>query len=105
MRLALSRDFEISGNGDDITSTGVALTANHRMDTHWSFNAGLDYRNDDYNNSSRNDDVYTARVGANYNVNEYLNIAASYSFQWDDSNYSDSEYTKNLVSLSLNFRY
>lgn len=105
VRLALSRDFEISGNGDDITSTGVALTANHRMDTHWSFNAGLDYRNDDYNNYDRKDDVYTARVGANYNVNEYLNIAASYSFQWDDSNYSNSEYTKNLVSLSLNFRY
>ena len=104
-RLALSRDFEISGNGDDITSTGVGLTVNHRMDTHWSFNAGLDYRNDDYNNRDRKDDVYTARVGANYNVNEYLNIAASYSFQWDDSNDSDSEYTKNLVSLSLNFRY
>ncbi|MGN0834430.1 MAG: outer membrane beta-barrel protein [Candidatus Spyradosoma sp.] len=104
-RLALSRDFEISGNGDDITSTGIALSVNHRMDTHWSFNAGLDYRNDDYNDSSRKDDVYTARVGANYNVNEYLNVAASYSFQWDDSNWSTSEYTKNLVSLSLNFRY
>lgn len=104
-RLAFNRDFEIAGNGQSITSTGVALSANHRMDSSWSFYGSIDYRRDDYTDYDRCDDVYTLSAGANYNINDYLGVSASYSFQWDDSDYVDSSYTNNIVTLSLNFRY
>lgn len=104
-RLALNRDFEIAGNGQDITSTGVALTLNHSIDTQWSANAGVNYRRDDYNNYDRCDDVYTLSVGANYQINDWVGVSGSYRFQWDDSDLDSMRYTNNIVTLSLNFRY
>ena len=104
-RLAFNRDFEIAGNGDSITSTGVALSVNHKVDTQWTLNGSVDYRRDDYNDYDRCDDVYTLSAGANYNINDNLGVSATYSFQWDDSNLDSMRYTNNIVTLSLNFRY
>ena len=103
--LAFNRDFEIAGNGDSITSTGVALSANHRMSDKWTANAAVDYRCDDYNDYHRRDDVYTLSAGANYSINDNLGVSARYSFQWDDSTMESMRYTNNIVTLSLNFRY
>lgn len=103
--LAFNRDFEIAGNGDSITSTGVALSANHRLDDKWTVNAAVDYRCDDYNDYDRRDDVYTLSAGANYSINDNLGVSARYSFQWDDSTIESMRYTNNIVTLSLNFRY
>lgn len=104
-RLALNRDFEIAGNGDDITSTGVSLSLRHRVDSQWSLNSGISYRRDDYNDRDRCDDVYTASVGANYQINDWVGVNGSYRFQWDDSDVDSMRYTNNIVTLSLNFRY
>lgn len=104
-RLAFNRDFEIAGNGDSITSTGVALSVNHMVDTQWALNGAVDYRRDDYNNYDRCDDVYTLSAGANYKINDYLGVSATYRFQWDDSDKDSMRYTNNIVTLSLNFRY
>lgn len=104
-RLALNRDFEIAGNGEDITSTGASLNLNHRVDSQWSLNSGLSYRRDDYNDRDRCDDIYTASVGANYQINDWVGVNGSYRFQWDDSNEDSMRYTNNIVTLSLNFRY
>lgn len=103
--LALNRDFEIAGNGDSITSTGVALSLNHKVDTQWDLRAAVDYRRDDYNDYDRCDDVYTLSAGASYKINDYLGVSADYSFQWDDSDVDSMRYTNNIVTLSLNFRY
>lgn len=104
-RLAFNRDFEIAGNGDSITSTGVALSAVHQMDSQWSFNGSVDYRRDDYTDYDRCDDVYTLSVGANYKINDNLGIGTNYRFQWDDSSRDSERYTNNIITLSLNFRY
>ncbi len=103
--LVFNRDFEIAGNGDSITSTSVALSANHSVNEKLSVNAAVDYRCDDYNDYYRRDDVYTLSAGANYKINDYLGVAARYSFQWDDSTQESMRYTNNIVTLSLNFRY
>lgn len=104
-RLAFNRDFEIAGNGDSITSTGVGLSLMHSVDTEWSLRAGVDYRRDDYNDYDRCDDVYTLSAGATYAINSYLGVSADYRFQWDDSDMDSMRYTNNIVTLSLNFRY
>ena len=75
------------------------------MDHKWTVNAAVDYRCDDYNDYDRRDDVYTLSAGANYKINDYLGVAARYSFQWDDSTQESMRYTNNIVTLSLNFRY
>ena len=103
--LNLSRDFEIAGDGQGITSTGVQLSASHRLDDKWSLNALAAYKNDNYNSGNREDDVWTAQVGCSYRFSEALSFNASYRFQWDDSNDSTMSYTDNVVTLSLNFRY
>lgn len=104
-RLALNRDFEIAGDGQDITSTGVALSLSHRIDSQWTANAGVNYRRDDYNNYDRCDDVYTLSAGATYKINDWVSVNGSYRFQWDDSDLDSMRYTNNVVTLSLNFRY
>ncbi|MCD8299363.1 MAG: outer membrane beta-barrel protein [Opitutae bacterium] len=103
--LRVSRDFEIAGDASSITSTGIQLGVAHVFSSKWMGNVSIAYRQDDYDYSNRCDDVYTLSVGAHYNINDYLSASASYSFQWNDSNGSYWDYTDNIISLAISFRY
>ncbi len=103
--VSASRDFEISGDGSGIVSTGAMIRLNHTLNEHWSGHTSISYRRDDYERSSRADDTYTYSLGVSYKVNSHWAVSATYRFQWNDSNRSSSEYTDNSVTLALHFRY
>lgn len=103
--LTLSRDFELGGAAEGILSTAVSLGAKYRITDLWSANASLGYRLDDYQSSDREDDIYTFSVGASYAINDYASAYASYSLSVDDSNTSGDDYTNNIVTVGLSFRY
>ncbi len=103
--LLVSREFEIAGDANSITSTGAQVGLLHTFTSRLTGDASFAYRQDDYDESTRCDDVYTVTVGARYSLNEYLALSASYSFQWNDSNRTACEYTDNKLTLALHFRY
>lgn len=104
--LSLSRDFELDGAGQDITSTSVRLGGVYKIDDFWSANAALSYTNDDYDAyNNREDDIYALDIGVGYAINEYWSAYANYRFAIDDSNSSDYDYTNNIVTVGVSFRY
>ena len=103
--LSLSRDFELDGTGENITSTGVRLSGVYKIDDFWSANAALSYTNDDYQVRDREDDIYAFDIGVGYAINEYWSAYANYRFAIDDSNTSDYDYTNNIVTVGVSFRY
>lgn len=98
--LAVNRDFDISGTAQSIKTTGVSGSLSHRIDNKWSAHERIAWTNDDYVSSSRTDNIYTLGAGVGYRVNDYLSLAADYTFQWDKSNESNMCYTNNTISLS-----
>lgn len=103
--LSLSRDFELDGTGENITSTGVRLSGVYKIDDFWSANAALSYTNDDYQVRDREDDIYAFDIGVGYAINEYWSAYANYRFAIDDSNTSQYDYTNNIVTVGVSFRY
>jgi len=105
--LTLNRDFEIGGSGEDILSTGITLGANYQINERWSANASVGYTLDEYQdyNYNRDDDIYRFSVGAAYAVNDYTNAFASYAYTSDNSSQSSQDYTNNIVTIGISFRY
>ncbi len=102
--LTVDRDFDIGGAGESILSTGVSLSGDYKINDFWSANASLSYRYDDYQSYSREDNLYTFRVGAAYAFNEYASAYANYLFSVDDSQ-GGQDYTNNVVTVGISLRY
>lgn len=103
--LTLNRDFELAGDASGITSTGVALRAKYLINDRWSANGGISYTLDDYQSSTREDDLYAFDLGASYGINEYTSAYVNYRLALNESNTEGDDYTNNIVTVGLSFRY
>lgn len=103
--LTLNRDFELAGDASGITTTGASLQAKYSIDEKWTANGGVAYSLDDYQSSKREDDCYTFNVGASYSINDYTSAYANYSLALNESNTDGYDYTNNIVTVGLSFRY
>ncbi|MBE9520389.1 MAG: outer membrane beta-barrel protein [Proteobacteria bacterium] len=63
------------------------------------------YQNDDYVNSSREDDIYAISADAGYLIKEWLELLFSVGYEQRDSNISSEEYNKILAVLELRVDY
>lgn len=103
--LTFSRDFELGGAAESILSTHVRLGAKYRITDLLTADASLGYRLDDYQYSDREDDIWTFSVGASYAINDYTSAYANYSLAVDDSNTVNCDYTNNIITVGISFRY
>lgn len=102
--LTVDRDFDVGGAGESILSTGVSLSGDYKINDFWSANASFSYRYDDYQSYSREDNLYTFRIGAAYAFNEYASAYAHYTLSCDDST-GGQDYTNNIVTVGISLRY
>lgn len=103
--LILNRDIELDGTGEGVTTTAATIRANYIIDDYWSANASIGYTNDDYEKSTREDDIWRFSVGVAYAINEYASAYVSYTHAVDNSNRDDYDYTNNIVTIGFSFRY
>ena len=59
----------------------------------------------DYEGISRNDQIYSAGLGAEWKMTRRLTLEPSYGFQLRDSNSSGLDFTDHRVSLSLSYGF
>ncbi len=105
--LSLARNYSnASSNGDSYENSQVSIGASSALTADWSVNASLTYRQLDYQNIARTDDYIEASVGASYVINAHLTASASYIFRDQSSDLgAASEFSNNVVSLSISARY
>ena len=89
----------------DITTT---LTWTHRLNDHFSANAGMELYIGDWQAPALRDDwIYTPSAGLTYTYNQHLNAELTYSYDWAENMQSGvatgegREFTRNLVSLAV----
>ncbi len=94
-----------------IIVTGVTVNVEHELMRNIILNAGGTFMNNAYdgfvapNVENRTDNIYAARVGAKYVVNQYLSTDLSYIYQNRDVNYEFNNYQVNQVMLNLRGQY
>ena len=63
------------------------------------------YQNDDYVNSSREDDIYAISADVGYLIKEWLELLFSVGYERRDSSFSSEEYDKTLALVELRVDY
>ncbi|MBC2601417.1 outer membrane beta-barrel protein [Puniceicoccus vermicola] len=105
LRLFLNRDFVTGGAGSSIERTGVRASYIYIISPRLTADVTGSYDFNDYQDSSREDNTYLARVGASYRFNSLWSVNSFYTFRDNDSNFDGASYTENMVQVGANFRY
>jgi hypothetical protein len=107
--LSFSRNFTNStAGGASYENTQVTFGATSAITVDWSLNASVTYRMLDYQNAvpSREDDYIEGSLGATYVINSHLSTSLSYTHREQSSDLgAGSEFSNNLVTLSISARY
>ena len=104
LTLGVNRDFANStSGGSSYETTDLTLGASSEITVDWRLNAGLTYRMMEYTTDTR--DYIEAKLGATYTINEYLNAGINFVNRSQTGDLAASEFTNNVVSLSLSARY
>lgn len=82
-------------------ATVGSLDVDHELLRNLIIRAGVSYTNNDYQGISREDDLYTARLSADYFINRYLFVGASYGFKRRDAGIADTDYEQNRFMIRV----
>lgn len=105
--VAASQSVEPSSNVNTSGSldTEVSLLLSRSLSRRLVVSADAGYEREDFLNSNRLDQTYTAGLGAQYSVNRYLSLRAAYDFETRNSTVAVREFARNLISFSVLGRY
>lgn len=116
LALALSKNLSSSASGESLKSSNYALSFSTAPSSRWQFTGGVAYRDVDYGptvfaaipgtvSPDRSDAYWEFNLNATYVITSWMNTAAAWSQRRNRSNRSDAEFSNNLLSLIVGFRY
>ncbi|MDQ8193054.1 outer membrane beta-barrel protein [Coraliomargarita sp. SDUM461004] len=105
MRLDLSRDFGVAGEGQSTENTSVDVSAAYSINSYFAASANLGYTVRDYTNTGRDDDQYNAGLRFSYSPNQYWSFSSGYTYSENSSNEVGRSYDNHTVDLTATLRY
>lgn len=105
---ALSRDFTTIATGASVDSTSASLRAIYSFSRKLEFNAGLAAGHNRFLGTpppQRRDTFFSFDAGANYRMNEHLQVGASYTYFRNWSTFAFSDFDRHGFSLDVSSRY
>jgi Putative beta-barrel porin 2 len=115
--LVFSRDFSAGVLGDSLKNSSYALRLSTDLTPQWLLGAGVTYRQVEYGNrvfrngsslpavNNRSDDYWEGNLQATYLYRSWLSATADFTTRQNSSNLSAAEYSNNVISLILGWRY
>jgi putative beta-barrel porin BBP2 len=109
--LAITKAMRDSGadTTEYFDDTGISINLKQVVLSKISLLVGAAYSTHDYEDSienpGREDDNYTARLGIEYLINEWLMAGADYTYREKDSNYGEFDYKDNKFMVTLGLTY
>lgn len=122
-RYRLSYEFQTNDREDRSTATTFSssspvrhtLRANAKfpINSKWATAFDMRYRESRYKDDNvasgvslrRNDDRFRAKAELNYKLNKKTDVFVDYTYTDNDSNFSNFDYQRNVVSLGVNYLY
>ena len=87
------------------TDTAVGLGVSHVPFERFFLHLDFDYGKNEYDAypglKERTDDTYTAQIGVEYKIQEWLKASVDYEYKDRDSNYDQNEYTVNKATIKI----
>lgn len=87
------------------TNTVFGLGASQEFSEKLTGKVDLSYTYDDYDAygsaDERQDDVYAAKLGLDYDIREWLTAGVNYTYKQRESNIDDKDYTNNRVAFTI----
>jgi hypothetical protein len=107
VRLDLSRDFGVGGEGESTENTSANLSGSYSINSYIAASARLGYTLRDYtdSNSDRKDNQYISGIRLSYTPNEYWRFSTGYTYTDNDSNQTSSSYIDHVLDLTASLRY
>ena len=99
----LTRDIEettLSG-ASGYFATRSELRADHELLRNLLLNARLGYEQDSFDGIGRDDDYYSAGLGAKYLISRNFALSGGYAYRTRDSSAANSDFVENVVFLRL----
>ena len=114
--LVFSRDFRTGALGESLKSSNYSFRVTTDLSRQWQFGASLTYRQVEYgplvfslNNSitavDRNDNYWEGDLQASYLIRSWLSASADYTIRSNHSTLAGAQFSNNLLSLMLGWRY
>jgi hypothetical protein len=114
LSLNLSRAIRnsASDNNEQFTDTGIGLNFRQQLLAKLSLIGGVSYSKNEYNTVAvagtgelRDDDNYSANLGLNYAIQDWVSAGIGYNYSRKDSNAETNEYTDNQFMATLRIVY
>ena len=96
-----SKAQETNGTGAFIQSTDFSVNWEHAWSDRFRSNVGFGVGDKDFEGDPRNDDLTDFSVGVDYDWQRWITVGASISRNDRESNDSQFDYDRNIVSVSL----
>lgn len=89
------------GGASGYNAKTVDLGVDHELMRNIILTGDVGYENDDFGNISRKDDVFTAGLGVNYLLNQFLAVGVKYNLTDRNSNNPGTDFTRNSIGITL----
>lgn len=88
-----------------LVHTALAFRVEHKLTESFLLDGNLGYAFDDYAGSPREDDIYSAGLGASYFFTKLVSVRSAYNYYERSSSIASNDYDKHVatVQLRLNF--
>lgn len=104
-RLALSRDFGVSGEGFSSENTSVSLTSNYSINSFFAASAFIDYTLREFVEINEDENQYRLGARLNYTPNQYWRFSTGYTYSENDSDRAFRSYEDHTVDITASLRY
>jgi hypothetical protein len=105
VRLDLSRDFGVGGEGQSTENTSANLIGIYSINDYFSASANLGYTIRDYTNTGREDDQLNGGLRFSYSLNQHWRFSTGYTYSKNDSNEANRSHEDHTVDLTVVLRY
>jgi len=94
---------ETNGTGNFVINKLLDLSWGHAWSDRLSSTLQTSFRNEDYVDSPRDDDLTLYSAGMDYQFRRTISFGVNYSYSTRDSNINFQDYTDNIVLFSVKF--
>jgi len=105
VRLGLSRDFGVGGEGQSTENTSTDLSASYSINSYFAASANLGYTLRDYTESGREDDQYSGGLRLSYSPSQYWRFSTGYLYSENNSTIERTSYDNHMFDLTATLRY
>jgi hypothetical protein len=82
-------------------ATIASLGVTHALTRTVTLNANVSYTNNDYRGVTRNEDIYSASAGLDYELTPHFHVGADYRYTTRSSNVAGTNYNQNMVEARV----